>query len=134
VYIVAPAGFHARQGSHRTFFNPVLGRNPPCEFLLVRPAATQILHWAASRRYGFKRSPFDDFAHLLCVCAKIFEQNLIGPQIALQSERVGDLSQSSSNHQSIESIQNPSDLASVGCGKLLHAFLLVIKVFLDNSQ
>jgi len=107
----------------------ILGGHGARDLFLVVSAAGKIADRAIRGGHGFESCGLDGFTDVLRVCAKILEQNLIGPQVPLQPERIGDLAECSAENQAVKPAQSASDLVGVSCGKLVHAFLSVSKCF-----
>jgi hypothetical protein len=91
-----------------------------------------------TRAASLLNAPQGSFLHpstdLVDMCPKASHWHLVGPQISLHPERVGNLAECSSKHEPVKAAHRPGDSIGELCGKLVHAFLSVIKVFSDNSQ
>jgi hypothetical protein len=129
VDIETPARFHTSECTDRSGFNAVLKRDRLGDLFLIVPAAGKVYDRPVGRLHPLQRYGLDLLARLLNMGSKVFEPNLVGPQIPLQTEWIGDLSQRASQHQTIEAIENAGDLAGIFCGKLVPAFLPYESVF-----
>lgn len=123
VDLEARTGFEGGEDSDQSFGDAVTLHNLSGDGFFVGGAGMQVLDWTVHFLSLARRRLTQLVGQTLGVGAKVFEKNMMIPQQSLETSDVSDGTKRSSEHQTIESVQNPSDLISMICYKTLHGVL-----------